>query len=547
MAGFALTHLSADSLGLEPWARAALAGRPRPRNLPGMILPDSLDAMPRLASSGKGFDEDARAALSHTLEANLTSRESHVHVIESVRALKHPDAALVVVGQQPGFLGGPLYNVYKAVHVIRLARALSETWGTPVLPAFWNHADDHDVAEVHHLWVTNANLDLRKVALAGMSSGRTPLSELVLEEGTHRLGAIAELLRQTLPESASRDQAIDLFLPKNGETLAGAFTRVLLELFGARGLIVIEPEWIREPLSRSLAQIVSSDVAELLERGGAALEAAGSRPAIDARTAALLFRLEGGKRRALRLAPEGFRYDGEEGSRTGVELAAEILQEPSVWSPGALLRPIVQDRTLPVVAYVGGWGELAYHAQLPPLRDGTRTARTAFVPRLSATLIDPPTLESLRKLELDVGEVLAARGRLGEDAPSAAESEVAARLRGIAGALKKELLGEQAALALVDRGLAQQLKKVADQSQALVEKLAQKADRVEANAGGRGRRHLRRLNNSLFPRESPQERVIGALEIVARHGTAWIDRLENEIEPLPTEHLVVTLETGDGR
>ena len=534
-----LRHLPADVLGLADWAKSVLARRPQPPSLPGLIVPDTLDAFPE---SGRAFEPEEREALARVLETSLSRFEPPVPVLESVRALSREDTWLVIAGQQPGFLGGPLYDVYKALHVIRLARALTEFTGAPVVPAFWNHADDHDVAEVHHLWIQNPNLDLRKVTLAGVGSGKTPLSRIHFEAERHRLPAIAELLRQNLWECEERDRALELFLPRAGESFSNAFTRVLLGLFGAHGLIVIEPDSIRERLSRSLATLVAADVHEALEAGSAALRAAGSEPAIDPASAALCFRIKDGRRNALRLAGHEFRYDDESGSRTGTELAAEIMQDPLEWSPGALLRPITQDLALPVIAYIGGWGELGYHAQLPPLRERVGAPVTAFVPRLSATLVDPATRASLEKLDLDVTAALAARGRLGSTAAEGdVAAPVAARLRDIADETARRLLGERAALAELDVGLGQQLRKTADQIKGLVEKLAGKADRVQANAAGRGRRHFRRINNGLFPRELPQERVRGALEFVARWGTGWIDRLLEEIEPLPTEHVVVTL------
>ena len=202
-------------------------------------------------------------------------------MLESARRLADPSAALVLAGQQPGLLGGPLYNACKAVHVVRLARALEEHWQTPVVPAFWNHADDHDVAEVHHLWVQNQNLDLRKIGVAGMSSGRTPLGRIRFAEERHHLRAIEELLRQDIGDGPERDAALELFLPREGETFASSFTRVLLGLFGHMGLLVIEPEWIRESLSRALATIVTSDLQRSLVDGARSVRLGGGAPPID--------------------------------------------------------------------------------------------------------------------------------------------------------------------------------------------------------------------------------------------------------------------------
>lgn len=538
---FHIEHLPADVLGLSGQARTALAERPRPASTPGVIVPSDVSAFPLPTEV---LDLDDRKVLAALLEQGLTPHAPHVAVLESARALARPDTCLVIAGQQPALLGGPFYNVLKALHVIRLARALSEMWGRTVLPAFWNHADDHDVAEVHHLWIQNPNLDLFKLALASLSSGRTPFSRIVFDEERHRIGAVREALRQNLGEGGTRDKVIELFLPRSGETFATAFTRSMLELFGHHGLLVIEPDWIREPFSRSLAQVVRPDLRALLEEGTRRLEEAGQMAAIDPSTAALVYRVTDKGRHALRFVDEEFRYDDEAGSRTASELAAEIVQDPDEWSPAALLRPLAQDLTLPIAAYVGGWGELAYHAQLPPLRRAAGVPDTPFVPRLSATLVDPESRGSLEKLGLTVHDALAARGRLGEGAEKGQDAEVVERLRGIGERAAREVLELRPDFEELDRGLAAQLRRTAGQLKSSVGRLADKAARVHANRQGRGRRHFRRLNHGLFPRGAPQERIRGVIEFAARFGTDWLDRLLDEFEPLPTEHLAIHLEGG---
>ena len=538
-------HLPADVLGLSSLARQALAGRPTPGALPGMLVPARIEDIPRPPAD---LGSDERKELSAALEKALAQQGPHVAVLESARALCTPGASVVIAGQQPAFLGGPLYDIYKAVHAIRLARALGEAWGTPVIPAFWNHADDHDIAEVHHLWLVNANLDLFKLGLAGLSSGRQRFGDLVLDEEQHRLGVATEALRQTLWIGEHSDATIDLFAPRSGETFSAAFTRLLMGLFGHHGLLVIEPDMIREPMGRALADIVARDVHGALKAGTEALEAGGLQDAIPPEEAALLFQHRDGQRHALRLKrPNAYSFDDEPGSRTGTELAAEIVQDLGSWSPGALLRPLVQDRVLPVACYIGGWGELAYHAQLPPLRRAADVPLTPFVPRLSVTLIDPEAEATLTKLDLSVQAVLQKIGALEELLADDQQPEPAVldQLRALAQRTAADLAGLRGSLEELDRGLAAQLKRTGKQVAGTIEKLVQKAERVHRNSQGRGRRHVRRLESALTPRDAPQERVRGAVEFVARFGRQWIDDLIETVEPLPTEHLAVFLDDLD--
>jgi bacillithiol biosynthesis cysteine-adding enzyme BshC len=487
------------------------------------------------------LDPDDRGVLARELEEHLARLSPHAAVLDAARSLVERGACVVVTGQQPGLLAAPLYSLYKALQALRLARLLRERWGAPVVALFWNHADDHDIAEVHHAHVVNRNLDLQKVSLAGVSSGRLPFSRIVLQENTHHLGAIRALLAQTIEGAPFAERALEVFVPRAGETLAGAFTRSFTELLGRAGLIVLEPDWIRPQISVHLARLAASDPVRHLERAAERLRAQGLQPAIEPSGAALFYAHEREGRRALRAGGDGFRFDGESGSRTGVELAADILQAPLSWSPGALMRPLVQDLCLPVAAYVGGVGELAYHAELPELRASVGAPATPFVPRVSCTLVDPECRVSLARLGVDIERVLRAKGTF-EPAGAGSESPaVIERMRSITASSAREIESLREELSALDPGLLSQLKRAADQVRSAGEWLADKAERVHQNKSGKGRRHVRRLQNSLCPHGELQERVLGPLPFVARFGEDWPLELLEAMDPFGAEHLVVHL------
>lgn len=531
------SYLPADVFGLSESARRALAGRPNPPGFDGLVVPAALSDIPFPEDH---WQPDARQELVAALRAGLAPFAPHVRVLDAVRELAEPGTTIVMTGQQPGFLGGPLLDLHKAAHAVRLARALREAWGRPVVAGFWNHSDDHDLGEVHHLWIQNKELDLRKVGLSGASSSRTPLFDVRFDAERQRLGAVREVLRQNLWEGGPLERTLDAFMPKDGEAFGEAFGRTLLELFGGMGLIVFEPRLLREPLSRALAGALGTPWRPALVERAEALRESGLDVPIEPASAALLFRLEGGKKQALRFRDDSgeLAYDGEPGSRTQAELAAEILAAPGDWIPGALLRPVLQDAVLPTAAYVGGWGELAYHLQLSGLRKAVEVPMPPFVPRVSATLVTPEARHALTRLTADVGDVLRAGGRFEADGEGG-DPPILAELNAVRERTKREVLGLGTGLRELDPGLANQAKRTANQIASLFERLAQKATRVHATQSGRGQRHLRRLNEGLVPRGQPQERIRGALEFVARFGTAWIEDWIERIDPLPTEHVVL--------
>ena len=218
-----------------------------------------------------------------------------------------------------------------------------------------------------------------------------------------------------------------------------------------------------------------------------------------------------------------------------------MLDAPDEFIAGVLLRPVLQDAVLPTAAYVGGWGELAYHLELTQLRRALGVPVSAFVPRVSATLVTPESRHALERLEAPVADVLRASGQYGADDAIHDGPPVVARLDAVANVATTSLLALRDQLAALDPGLARQAKRTADQVTQQIQRLAQKATRVHSTQSGRGRRHLRRLNQGLTPRGGPQERVRGALEFVARFGQEWISEWIDAIEPFPTEHVVLDL------
>ena len=67
-------------------------------------------------------------------------------LLTQLQALRTGDADVVVTGQQPGYLGGPLYTLYKVAPTIALARQRTAL-GRPTVPVFWSGDDDSDLAE----------------------------------------------------------------------------------------------------------------------------------------------------------------------------------------------------------------------------------------------------------------------------------------------------------------------------------------------------------------------------------------------------------------
>ena len=533
-----IEHLPADILGLTPLQRAALSGKLDLSHAPVARRVDAI-ARPR-----ERFVPDERAHLAKWLEAQVTSNGPHVAALDSIRSLAQTGATCVLCTLRPALLGGPLRGLWQVLQTIKLAEALRASWKTPVIPVVWNLADDHHTPPANRAFLLNRNYDVQKIHLANLSTGRAPLAALPLEQERHRLGAVRAVLSQLFGDYSEIERAIDIFAPRDGETLPGAMTRALYDLLGHTGLVVVEPDWLREDLSRTLAHAIGARIQPPLRNGLANFEALGFDAQVDIDAAAIVHHVDAGGRTPLRAGGEGYCYDDEPGSRTRSELAAEIVQEPGAWHAGELLRPLVRETVLPVAACVGDDEELTAHLILGELRKLLGAPTPAFVPRVSVTGIDGDGVDSLERMETDVEAVLRTRGTL-ELAPEALpDPELLEDLREVARKAKEELRQHKPRLVELDRALGSILKRSTGQIETAVSKLAEKVQRVQSNRTGKSLRHLRRLNHGLCPNGAPQEDVFGPFPWVARFGSCWIDEFLAQLDPFTVEHLVLYI-SGD--
>ena len=117
-------------------------------------------------------DYRPREALAAALVAQQEPRSQAA--AQQASRLTAADAAVVVTGQQAVLFGGPLFVLYKAVAVVKLAAQLEARRGTPVVPVFWVASDDHDFAEIRSVTLMDADGHLRSLRY---TPAREPVGE----------------------------------------------------------------------------------------------------------------------------------------------------------------------------------------------------------------------------------------------------------------------------------------------------------------------------------------------------------------------------------
>jgi bacillithiol synthase len=452
---------------------------------------------------------------------------------EPALAALEQGAGTILTGQQVGLFGGPLFTPYKAATAIARARAGTAS-GKPQAAIFWLASEDHDFDEINHT-AFPAQRELSSFVYEKAPDVALPAGKIVFDDS---ITALAERAAEIFGPSDAANALIAAYKP--GRTFAQAFGEFYAAIFAAQGLLIVDAAG--RDLHRMGASVLRAAIeradefhAALTERGRQ-LEAAGYHVQVAvASQSSLLFLIDAqsGARLGLkRIAPSAQEPDGlwmaERQSYKTADLLGILDAEPERISPAALLRPVFQDFLFGTSAQVSGPAEIAYLAQSGVLFERILGRQTPPIARLSATLIEPPIAELLRKHELSLEQVFA------EENAAALALRLAARVMPIE--TKKQLAAAgnavDAELDLLvgwmqsqDKGLGQSAETAAGKMRYQMNRLRTLAANFQLQKEATLARHANAVFSALYPGGVLQERVHGAAYYFARYGLELAETL----------------------
>jgi len=426
-------------------------------------------------------------------------------------------ATCVVTGQQAGLFGGPLYTLYKAAGAIVDARALEAETGVPCVPVFWLQSEDHDFDEIATCPVVGHDHARHVIAVPhGGDDGDE--AERRRSVGVRRvppaiedaLAALDEAIRPLAHGPATLARLREAYAPRT--TWTDAFTAIVQALFAEHGLLVVDPT--HPALRRAAAPLHAravDDAATIAQRAAdriAALEEAGFVAPIHVRPGAPLSFVHPD-------GPEGPRYRVDGASRlVGPDRPVDLAH--GAFTTSAMLRPILQDRLLPTAAYVGGPGEIAYFAQLPPVYDAFDLSMPMIVPRPRFVVRDPACDRILDEWGWDLERLAEPRRdllRALAPAPVAFEGWREARDR-----LLDALAASRPAARELSKGLGKSVDKTRRTVTRAVDRLIARYERALARDDETTLARLDRLGAWYRPADQPQERALSLPTLAARSG-----------------------------
>lgn len=495
-------------------------------------LPFSEEGVKQALVQRAGFSKAQREELVAVLEKQYTSLPNRQLSLPDLQKLAADGVFTITTAHQPNLFTGPAYLIYKIAGTIAMARDLEAKGLGRFVPVYWMGAEDHDFEELNHTyvfgkrieWQTNQTGAVGRMLLNDLDEPRQQLLEMLGKDGfSGELAALVEVCYEP------------------GITVAAAIRRMIDQLFGQYGLVVVDgddttlkrrfiPQMHQELTERISEQLVLSAAAEL--------EKDGYKAQIYPREINL-FWLEAGLRERIVSTESGYALANGSKNWSAAEMLDALNNSPECFSPNVVLRPLYQELVLPNVAFIGGGAEVAYWALLPNVFEKYQVPFPVVMLRTSAMVIDKSSLNRQQKLGLDTLQLFEETDQLIRDFIAAHESglfslqtesheiqlifnALAGRVEQVDATLKAAVLAEAKKLQGSMEGL-----------QSRVIKAQKQKHETEVN-------QIRALKAKLFPENHLQERHDSFMNVYAFAGRAFIDACVSEMNPLRKQFLVLS-------
>lgn len=458
--------------------------------------------------------------------------------------LKREDSLTVVTGQQVTLFGGPLYTIYKTITAILYAKKLENEAGCPVIPVFWLADEDHDIDEVSNINLPESfdtvsiNYDHQSYKIA------PPASTIQLGEELNR---VWNKLDKTLDDTDFKSDLLDKLgsYYRSDCTFGEAFSELLMSLFAKHGLVLAGSldNSAKSQTKHLMKTAVKShkEISEALDNTTFSLKEAGYHDQVQVQPSNLFYISDKGERIKIQFT-EGV-WSIPDRKWTESELLDHIDKEPHRFSPNVFLRPILQDFILPVAAYVGGPGEIAYYAQMKGFYDCFGFKMPVILPRFSLTIFESSIDRILEKLPFEWQSYLDRIEDLEKKYVKESEAVNIEKLFGMwrsqieeLSKVKRDEIGE------IDPSLKGSVGKAKAAYFSELDKLKGKVYRSVKEQENVQLDRIKRIKTNIFPNQNLQEREIAFIYYMNKYGLDIWDRVVVQLEnEEPFKHLKLHL------
>jgi bacillithiol biosynthesis cysteine-adding enzyme BshC len=460
-----------------------------------------------------------RAVLVEQLKKQYEDIAPTTLTAENIDRLQSPQTFTITTAHQNNLFTGPLYFIYKILHVIKLAQFCKENFPAyHFVPVFYIGSEDADLAELNHINLENHTLRWETAQTGAV--GRMQVDEALLHVVQQLEGEIG-----VLPHGLEWTKLLRACYQKD-TTIATATFQLVNQLFGKYGLVILNPdnpalkklfiESMRKDLQPSTtSQWVQPSLEWLAQKGYASQ--AFVRP-IN------LFYLQPNSRQRIEKVGEQWTVVGTSISFDAATLEKELVQHPERFSPNVILRGLYQCTILPDVVFVGGGSEVAYWLQFPKLFEAHQVAFPVLVLRNSWLLVSADDEKKIKQLQLSAANLFQNWTTLVNQFFSTEEQALLSLTEEFE-RLQLFYKNLQARVAKVDTTLVAHVAALEKKATHPLVALEKKLKRALQKKYGEQTHQLQVLQATLFPAGNLQERHANCSEYFATYGWDWLDLL----------------------
>ncbi len=496
------------------------------------------------------YDEKNRIKICSILENYNKKIGCGQKTLENIDKLKSKKSVVVIGGQQPGFLTGPLFMIFKILTILKLGNFLQKELEMPVIPCFWNASDDDSADQVDNLNIINGEISNIKLDLSGFDR-KTRYSDINLTED--RFKDVIERLADILYPTGFKPGIIDFLknslsdIMKNCSNdgsrinIATFFSGLVARMFSEQGIVIIDPaDTDLKKLNQDLLKFNVSNhekINVLINSTGEKLNGSGYNSQLNSIGEILdFFYCKDGIRK--RIYPDGkdsFKIDNKIYDKKGFWDLIE--NSPAGISLNVVLRPLLQDSLLPVLSSICGPGEISYFAQIKPVYDLYGLKMPIIYPRFSATVIEKKINKLLKKLKItdemlvsDEEEIIKQiiRKKLDIDLEGSMlglEKDISERLEKLEKVFSDIKMNISDSFDRIKRNLKKEIK-------VLSKKLYSGLKKQDEFVAG----SIKKIYANIFPDGNLQEREISIFSYLNKYGFEFLDDIGSAVKPLDFSH-----------
>jgi len=490
-----------------------------------------------------------RSAIAQVLLNQNRDYHCGIKTLANIDLLMSENTVAIVTGQQVGLFTGPLYTLYKILTTLKLTEQLSQQYPDyNFVPIFWLEGEDHDIEEVSSFSFLNSSNDLQQLSYPGEDKPKGnnvgAVGSVNLDES---IGILFNSLRQTLITTEYSQKVFELFETayQKGMTFSRAFIHLFNVLLENSGLIFFDPHNpdTKKMLTPVFAQELNnvSQTCQLVITQSEILEKqyhAQVKP-----RAVNLFLFHNGGRYAIEPHEHGFSLKGTRRIFTKEEMLELLNNDPNLFSPNVVLRPICQDYLFPTLAYVAGPSEIAYFAQFKLLYENFDIPEPIIYPRCSATIVEERIQKIINKYGLQskdfFTEVDTLKSRI---SASISDFKVEELFSNTLGTVSESLTSLKDGLESIDPTLVPAMENTLVRMQGALNNLKEKTLSAQVRQHEISLRQLDKVAISLFPNSNLQEREMNIIYFLNKYGLELLRWLSSELILDKFMHQVINLE-----